>query len=29
MDYGGRAFLCRDLQSHLWNVGTHDPWAKT
>ena len=26
MDYGGRAFTCRDLEGHLWNVGTYDPW---
>jgi uncharacterized glyoxalase superfamily protein PhnB len=27
MDYGGRAFTCRDLEGHLWNIGTYDPWA--
>jgi uncharacterized glyoxalase superfamily protein PhnB len=26
-DYGGRGFSCRDLEGHLWNVGTYDPWA--
>jgi uncharacterized glyoxalase superfamily protein PhnB len=26
MDYGGRAFTCRDLEGHLWNVGSYDPW---
>ncbi len=25
-DYGGRGFTCRDLEGHLWNVGTYDPW---
>ncbi len=25
-DYGGRGFSCRDLERHLWNVGTYDPW---
>lgn len=25
--YGGRGFLCRDLEGHLWYVGTYDPWA--
>jgi uncharacterized glyoxalase superfamily protein PhnB len=25
-DYGGRGFSCRDLESHLWNIGTYDPW---
>jgi uncharacterized glyoxalase superfamily protein PhnB len=24
--YGGRSFTCRDLEGHLWNVGTYDPW---
>jgi uncharacterized glyoxalase superfamily protein PhnB len=28
MDYGGRAFSCRDLEGHLWSVGTYDPWAE-
>jgi uncharacterized glyoxalase superfamily protein PhnB len=26
MDYGGRAFTCRDPEGHLWSVGTYDPW---
>ena len=26
-DYGGRGFSCFDLEGHLWNVGTYDPWA--
>ncbi|MGH8614466.1 MAG: VOC family protein [Gammaproteobacteria bacterium] len=25
-DYGGRGFSCRDLERHLWNFGTYDPW---
>lgn len=25
-DYGGRDFTCRDLEGHLWNIGTYDPW---
>jgi len=28
MDYGGRAFTCRDLEGHLWNIGTYDPWEE-
>ena len=28
MDYGGRAFTCRDPEGHLWSIGTFDPWAK-
>jgi len=27
MDYGGRAFTCRDPEGHIWNVGSYDPWA--
>jgi uncharacterized glyoxalase superfamily protein PhnB len=26
-DYGGRGFSCRDLEGHLWNIGTYDPWT--
>jgi uncharacterized glyoxalase superfamily protein PhnB len=25
-DYGGRSFSCYDLEGHLWNFGTYDPW---
>ena len=25
-DYGGRLFACRDLEGHLWSIGTYDPW---
>jgi uncharacterized glyoxalase superfamily protein PhnB len=25
-DYGGRSFTCRDLEGHIWNFGTYDPW---
>jgi uncharacterized glyoxalase superfamily protein PhnB len=27
MPYGGRAFTCRDLEGHMWSVGTYDPWV--
>ena len=27
-DYGGRGYLCRDVEGHLWNFGTYDPWVK-
>jgi uncharacterized glyoxalase superfamily protein PhnB len=27
MDYGGRAFSCRDPEGHLWSVGSYNPWA--
>jgi uncharacterized glyoxalase superfamily protein PhnB len=23
----GRGFSCRDLEGHLWNFGTYDPWT--
>jgi uncharacterized glyoxalase superfamily protein PhnB len=26
-DYGGRGFSCLDLEGHLWNFGTYDPWS--
>jgi uncharacterized glyoxalase superfamily protein PhnB len=25
-DYGGRGFCCRDLEGHIWSVGSYDPW---
>jgi uncharacterized glyoxalase superfamily protein PhnB len=25
-DYGGRGFTCRDLEGHIWSVGTYNPW---
>jgi uncharacterized glyoxalase superfamily protein PhnB len=25
-DYGGRGFSCCDLEGHLWNFGSYDPW---
>ncbi|MBM7060433.1 VOC family protein [Pseudomonas sp. UL073] len=28
-DYGGRGFSCRDLEGHLWNFGSYDPWEDT
>ncbi|HUG59676.1 MAG TPA: VOC family protein [Candidimonas sp.] len=27
-DYGGRGFTCRDLEGHIWNFGTYDPWQE-
>lgn len=26
-DYGGRGYTCRDLEGHLWNFGSYDPWT--
>ncbi len=26
-DHGGRMFSCLDLEGHLWNIGTYDPWV--
>ena len=26
-DYGGRSFTCRDLEGHIWTIGTYDPYA--
>jgi uncharacterized glyoxalase superfamily protein PhnB len=25
-DYGGRGYSCRDLEGHIWDFGTYDPW---
>lgn len=25
--YGGKAFACRDIEGHVWWVGSYDPWA--
>lgn len=25
-DYGGRLYSCRDVEGHLWNFGSYDPW---
>lgn len=27
MEYGGKAFSCRDLEGHFWSIGEYDPWA--
>jgi len=27
-DYGGKSFGCRDLEGHIWWVGSYDPWAE-
>jgi uncharacterized glyoxalase superfamily protein PhnB len=27
MEYGGKAFGCRDLEGHVWSIGEYDPWA--
>ncbi len=27
VDYGGRAFSCRDPEGHVWHFGSYDPWA--
>lgn len=26
--YGGRGYTCRDLEGHLWNFGTYNPWQE-
>lgn len=28
-DYGGRLYICRDLEGHLWCFGSYDPWIGT
>jgi uncharacterized glyoxalase superfamily protein PhnB len=26
--YGGRDYSCRDLEGHIWNFGSYDPWSE-
>lgn len=26
-DFGGRSFMCRDREGHIWSFGTYDPCA--
>lgn len=26
-DYGGRLYVCRDPEGHVWSFGSYDPWA--
>ena len=28
-DYGGRLYSCRDIERHLWNFGSYNPWAES
>lgn len=25
--FGGRAFMCRDPEGHVWQFGSYDPWT--
>jgi uncharacterized glyoxalase superfamily protein PhnB len=25
-EYGGKAFCCRDLEGHVWWIGSYNPW---
>jgi len=27
-DFGGRGFTCLDLEGHLWNFGSYNPWGE-
>lgn len=27
-DYGGRAYSCLDLEGHVWNFGSYNPWRQ-
>lgn len=27
-DYGGRGYSCQDLEGHIWNFGSYNPWAQ-
>jgi uncharacterized glyoxalase superfamily protein PhnB len=26
-DYGGKNYSCYDVEGHLWNFGSYDPWT--
>ncbi len=26
--YGGRGYICRDLEGHLWSFGSYNPWSE-
>ena len=26
-EYGGQAFACKDLEGHIWWVGSYNPWV--
>ncbi len=26
-DYGGHHYSCKDLEGHVWNFGSYDPWS--
>jgi uncharacterized glyoxalase superfamily protein PhnB len=28
MEYGGRAFTCRDPEGHVWSIGSYNPWQE-
>jgi len=28
VDSNGRGYSCRDLEGHVWNFGTYDPWKR-
>lgn len=25
-DYGGRGYTCKDIEDHIWNFGSYNPW---
>ena len=27
-DYGGKNYTCKDLEGHIWNFGSYDPWVE-
>ncbi len=28
-DYGGKSYSCRDMEGHIWNFGSYNPWEET
>ena len=27
-EYGGKNYICRDLEGHIWSFGSYDPWVE-
>ena len=25
-EYGGRGYTCKDIEEHIWNFGSYNPW---
>jgi uncharacterized glyoxalase superfamily protein PhnB len=27
-EYGGRGYTCKDIEGHIWNFGSYNPWTE-